>query len=317
LAVGFLVFLLGRFNVDLTAAKNQIQSANPFIYLAAFATYYSSFIVRGIRWRIIAANSGIGGDPGTTLPRISECVLLTVVGWFGNAVTILRVGSAYRAYLFAKASNTTFSQSLGIFLAERVVDGVVIFILMLTASLILILVNSINLSGSFLIMSTLIVIIGVGFIWLMGRFGLKIGGILPPRLRVQYGRFHRGTIGGLQRLPILSALSAVGWILEAGRLLLVIQSLGLSLNMPLAMFVAVVNGVLTMLPFTPGGLGVVEPGVAGVLLVRLSPTSAISVAVLDRSISFLSVILIGAVLVSSQRLWLRLSEPLEVERKGT
>ena len=309
LAIGFLAFLLGRFDVDLEATWSQIREANPWTYLLAFLSYYTSFLVRGIRWRIIAANSGVGREPGTQLPSLRECVLLTVVGWFGNAVSLLRVGSAYRAYLFARASHTPFSQSLGIFFAERVVDGVVIFALMLVASLALVLSRSFSRSGGFLLVGLVIVLVGLSLIFVMARFGLRLGSLLPRRFQRHYGRFHQGTIGGLHRLPLLAGLSAVGWLLEAGRLLLVIQSLGLSPTWPLALFVAMVNGVLTTIPLTPGGLGVVEPGIAGILAIKLSTTSAISVAVLDRSISYVSVIFIGGLLVLLQRLWLRTAEP--------
>ena len=309
LAIGFLTFLLSRFDVDTEATWSQIREANPWIYLLAFLSYYATFLVRGIRWRVIAANSGIGREPGTQLPSLRECSLLTVVGWFGNAVSPLRVGSAYRAYLFARASHTSFSQSLGIFFAERVVDGVVIFALMVVASLVVVLTRSFSLSSQFLLMALVIGMVGLGLFFLMARFGLRLGGLLPLRFQQQYGRFHQGTIGGLQRLPLLAGLSVAGWLLEAGRLLLVIQSLGLSLTLPLVLFVAVVNGLLTTIPLTPGGLGVVEPGIAGVLAIKLSTTSAVSVAVLDRSISFVSVIFVGALLVLLQRLWLRNGEP--------
>jgi uncharacterized protein (TIRG00374 family) len=179
---------------------------------------------------------------------------------------------------------------------------------MAVASLALVLTQSFSLSGGFLLMGLVVGLVGLSLIYLMAHFGLRLGSLLPRRFQRHYGRFHQGTIGGLQRLPLLAGLSAVGWLLEAGRLLLVVQSLGLSLTWPLALFVAVVNGVLTTIPLTPGGLGVVEPAIAGILAIKLF-TSAIPAAVLDRSISFVSVIFIGGLLVLLQRLWLRTAEP--------
>ena len=46
--------------------------------------------------------------------------------------------------------------------------------------------------------------------------------------------------------------------------------------------------LLTLIPLTPGGLGLVEPGMVGLLMVSLPRADALPVALLDRAISFLS-----------------------------
>ena len=76
-------------------------------------------------------------------------------------------------------------------------------------------------------------------------------------------------------MPGAMALGMAAWLLEAGRLLLVIHALGLSLDSPAVLFVAVVNGLLTSVPVTPGGLGIVEPGIVGLLALSLSQEDAV------------------------------------------
>jgi uncharacterized protein (TIRG00374 family) len=87
---------------------------------------------------------------------------------------------------------------------------------------------------------------------------------------------------------------ALGWMAEVGRLYFVVQALGLPLTLPMVLFVTVANAILTLVPLTPGGLGIVETGVTGVLVLALAQSDALSVALLDRSISYLSVIIMGA-----------------------
>ena len=64
-----------------------------------------------------------------------------------------------------------------------------------------------------------------------------------------------------------------------------------------AFFVALAASLLTAIPLTPAGLGVVEAGVVGILtLVYGVPfTEATAIALVDRAISVLSVIAIGSV----------------------
>jgi uncharacterized protein (TIRG00374 family) len=85
------------------------------------------------------------------------------------------------------------------------------------------------------------------------------------------------------------------WLFEAGRLFLVVQSLDFSIGLGLILFVALANALLVAIPFTPGGLGVVEAGLVGLLTIAVARNDALSIALVDRTISFLSVIAIGLV----------------------
>ena len=69
------------------------------------------------------------------------------------------------------------------------------------------------------------------------------------------------------------------------------------------MFLTLANSLLTLGP-TPGGIGAVESGVGG-LAVRLSSltaTAAAALVLIDRAITYVSVILLGAVLFVSRQI---------------
>ena len=115
-----------------------------------------------------------------------------------------------------------------------------------------------------------------------------------------------GFFGGY---PWLIGLTFLVWLAEGMRLLLVTQSVGLSLspvfavNVLMVVFIALGGALLTAPPGTPAGLGYVEATIAYVFtLLGASQSVALSVALLDRSISFLSLIVGGLIVyVLSQR----------------
>ena len=84
------------------------------------------------------------------------------------------------------------------------------------------------------------------------------------------------------------------------RLYLVVSALGypdVELGISGAFFVALIGSLLTAVPFSPAGLGIVELGVVGVLTAAygVTATEATTIALLDRAISVLSIIIIGSI----------------------
>lgn len=84
------------------------------------------------------------------------------------------------------------------------------------------------------------------------------------------------------------------------RLFLVIEAMGgLDLSLPAIMFVALTSSLLTTVPATPGGLGLVEGGIIGVLISPLfgvAKVAAGAAAILDRVINYWSIVLFGLIL---------------------
>ena len=64
-----------------------------------------------------------------------------------------------------------------------------------------------------------------------------------------------------------------------------------------AMFVALIGSLLTAVPLTPGGLGLVEGGMVGVLttVFKASTPHALAIVLVDRAISVFSIVLFGAI----------------------
>ena len=65
---------------------------------------------------------------------------------------------------------------------------------------------------------------------------------------------------------------------------------------------ALCAAILSAVPI-PGGVGFVEPGIMGLLLLSMGRQDAVSVALVDRSITFVSVIAIGVVVFLAVQVW--------------
>ena len=293
LAAAFLWFLLTRFDVDLGDTWSQIKGSNPWLLASAVLVHYTTILFRGARWRLLLQNAQ---EDGTTVPGVLYCSELVLLGWFANAVGWLRLGDAYRAYLYRDEQRASFSRTIGTILAERVMDAILVVLLLAVAVPFLVKSDG---GAAWTVLVVAIVLVALPAVvlatmtWARG-WALRV---LPGWLAERYKRFHQGTLGSFRRILPVTILGLLGWMSEVGRLYLVVQALHLDLSFPLIIFLALANSLLTLVP-TPGGFGAVEPGVAG-LAVRLSSlTSSIATALVlvDRAITYLSIIIVGALL---------------------
>ena len=138
----------------------------------------------------------------------------------------------------------------------------------------------------------------------MRNFGRQIITALPLPHRVIefYDRFEEGVFSavGLRALPRLIVLTGLIWTTEAMRLFVVVEALGfpeIHLGISGAFFVALTGSLLTAVPFTPAGIGIVESAVVFVLtqVYNVPPTEALAITLVDRVISVLSIIGFGSI----------------------
>ena len=299
----FVFFLLTQFQADWGATFDTIVQMNPWYYLLAFALYYATFILRGQRWRMLARNTGeLDALPDRRLPTVWASSTYILIGWFVNSITWLRLGDGYRAWLFARGSGGGFSWSLGTVLAERVLD-VASMLLILVASALLLSTTSVSKVALTIIWLTLAVVIGsLVFLLALKLWGRRFAHLLPTRFEEEFNRFQSGTLGSMKQMPTVIALGAAAWLLEVARLYFVVQALGLEVPLGLIAIASLSAAILSTVP-VPGGVGFVESGIVGVLLLALGRPEAISVALVDRSITFVSIIVIGGIVFVASQVW--------------
>lgn len=282
---------------QLATVPGLILAANPALALLALVVFYAGFPLRGKRWSLLLRGTGLRiGTKDST-----EIIFLS---WLVNCVVPAKLGDVYRAYLLKINSTASLSRTFGTVFIERVLDVFAIALLGLAAGY-----------WSFRagLPPAIQVVFGVGVavvavlaigLFTMRNFGRRIivALPLPHQVRELYDRFEEGVFGALvvRQLPSLGFLTGLIWMTEALRLFLVVQALGfadVSLGLSGAVFVALIGSLLTAVPLSPAGLGIVEAGVVGVLHVAYGVPlpEATAIALLDRVISVFSIIAFGSI----------------------
>jgi len=289
-----LVFLLFRviLNVDFGRAFELMRGANLWLLLAGLVAYYLTFPLRSLRWTLILRRVGtqVGYRAATEILFLS---------WFVNCIVPAKLGDLYRAYLLRGNFGASISRTVGTIFIERVTDIIVIFALALAAGFWSFRgrntpgVDALFLAGFAVAVILVLLVIALRYL------GKHVTRFLPARLAEFYERFHEGSTGALTPRVLLpvGAITAAVWLLEGVRVYFVIHALnltGMQLGITSSIFVALAAALLTAIPLTPAGIGFVQAGIVGALVLYGVPAEAgTAVALTDFVLSTLSVIVIG------------------------
>lgn len=285
-----------RADIPWSTTWDNIRHADVRLYVAAIAVYYLSFVVRAVRWEVLLRNAGEHCRPTILFETL-------LVSFFVNCVVPAKMGDVYRAFLLRTRERVGAMKAFGTIIAERLLD---LFVLMALAVVALVATFRTRVPAQllpFIAGGAALSLVGIGAVALMvtGR-GRRILRLFPDPVVQRYESFRAGTVGSFGRWPAVITLSVAVWGLEAGRLGFVVFALGHNDVRPSNfLLVALVAALLTTIPFTPGGIGLVEGGMAVVLtlVAGVSKPDAVSIALLDRSISYLSLVLVGAVVFAA------------------
>lgn len=294
-----LAYFAKQSNINPQQTWAALRSANVLLLLAAFLIYYLSFPIRTLRWRILLQNVGYTKSKGVDLPKFPKLLEILYISWFANVIVPAKLGDLYRAYLLRKETDLPTSRTFGTVLAERLLDLIVLLLLFIPAVIISLHENLPSQLQTGLKVTLALVVIGVAGLFVLRLFPTKIAGLVPERFRGHYNHFQQGTLGSFRRVPTLSALTVTVWICESSRFLLVALAFKLIGGDPLhivtaSLFIALGEALLTVVPFTSGGIGLVEGGMLA-MIALFSPNHNLAAAAIlsDRAISLFSILIIG------------------------
>jgi len=292
-----LLFVRSLPGFKLEELPDKILGASPLLLLAAFAIYYLGFPLRGYRWSVLLRQSGFG----LNVRDASEIIFLS---WLVNCLVPAKLGDVYRAWLLKINSTVSLSRTFGTVFIERILDLFAIVTLGLAAGFVSFRSGLPADVQIVFAIGVVVVLLLAGGLLTMRNFGRRIITRLPLPHRVLelYDRFEEGVFAsiGLRALPRLVIVTGLIWATEAIRLFLVVQALGLPdvhLGISGAFFVALAGSLLTAVPLTPAGIGIVETGVVGLLTLvyGVAPNDALAITLVDRAISVLSIIVLGSI----------------------
>jgi uncharacterized protein (TIRG00374 family) len=295
----FLLVLLYRalpgFHLDQLPAL--IAQANVWYLLAAFVIFYLGFPLRGWRWALLIRRTGFR-------LKVRDGTEIIFISWLVNCLVPAKLGDVYRAYLLKINSPVSLSRTFGTVFVERILDLFAIVILGLGAGYWSFRGRLPDQVQLLFAIGVIVVILLAGGLLTMRNFGrrLIVAFHLPHRVIELYDRFEEGVFSavGITSLPRLMLITVGIWTTEAMRLFLVVEALGfpdVHLGISGAFFVALTGSLLTAVPLTPAGIGVVETGVIAVLTIvyGVPQTEALAIVLVDRFISVVSVIGFGSI----------------------
>ena len=290
-ALIIVVVAVWRADIPWGDAWAKIRAANLTFYGLAIAVYYLSFVIRGIRWHVLLANAG-------EVRKSRRLAPLILASFFVNCVVPAKMGDVYRAYLGRTREHIPGSKAFGTVVSERLLDLCVLMALLLASGAWVFHKRNSGTLIPYVVIGGLLCAFGVGVIAMMrADRGTRFLRLLPEAIFRRYESFRHGAVSSLRRWPTLLGLTVAVWCCESGRLGLVIAALGMSGQVGPSQFVlvALVAALLTTIPFTPGGLGLVQAGVATslVIVAGVDKTQALSAALLDGSISYASLLVFG------------------------
>jgi hypothetical protein len=285
---------------DMKDVPGDISRANPWLVLLAFLIYYVGFPLRGWRWTKLLHGAGYK-------VKVKDGTEILFLSWLVNCVVPAKLGDLYRAYLLKLNSPVSATKTLGTVFMERILDLIAIAALGVLAGYWHFRDSLTNLPTSVQVIfafGVAVVVVLIVALVVMRSFGRRVISALPVPHRVVdfYDRFEEGVFSsvGLRGMPLLGLLTVIIWATEAMRLYFVVRALGfggVDLGLSGAMFVALVGSLLTAIPFTPAGLGLVELGMTGVLttVFKLAKPQAAAIVLVDRAISVFSIVLLGSI----------------------
>ena len=287
-------FLVRRLDIDPGEVWRHLRSANPLLFAIGAAAFYAGFIARVIRWRQMLVRAGVTDDPDVQLPSNAGLLQIVLLSWFVNCVVPAKLGDVYRGYLLKRRSNAAFTTTMGTIAAERLIDLVVLVVLLVGSGLIVFGRHFPSGTRTVVVYGGGTVLAGVVLVGVVWTFRDSLLRMLPDRLAQPVDRVQVGLFENLRNPWSAIGLSLVIWLAEGVRFFFVAWALDALLPPSTALFLALISSLATVSPITPAGLGVVEAILISVLpLVGVGGDAAAAIAILDRIISYWSLILVG------------------------
>ncbi len=253
----FLFWLLFR-KIDMMLFFDYLAESRLSYVAVGVLLYLSSFIVRGMRWRVLLLHL-------KKMP-LSETTRLLVAGYAVNNVLPSRIGEFTRAYLAGMRNGISRTAALASIFVERVFDGLTVFLIL--AMLLFTypfpgwVRNLAELAG-LIFVSLFLFILFSSFSDLPIRMVRALGTKMPRRFGFPFElaeKFLSGTraVESLPQLGVVLLLSFVVWAIEIGVYVLVAKAFGLVIPWTAYLLMLVTVNMGMLIPSTPGGLGVFQ-----------------------------------------------------------
>ena len=291
---------------NLEQVGSAIARANTAALAAALAACLGTLILRGLRWRVLIRTIDIN------ISRRAAVEVLALSFWV-NVILPAKIGDVYRAWLLKKNGGSSFGRAVGTVVVERAVDLITVALLGALSAYVAFGGNLSPAVTALTLVALALALVGAAVLLLARGPAARLAARLPlpaaaaePIARA-FDALKAGSRQGA--LTAVAPYTLVIWALQAARLGCVAVALGLFqidpapgfLGISAVIFTALVSAVLSTIPFTPAGIGIVEAGSVGILIsIFAMPTeAAIALTLLDRVIDIGSLMVGGGLLFAA------------------
>ncbi len=281
---------------DLFSIGAVLSRANYFYLLPALLLYFVGVWIRAVRWRFLLRS--IKPVP------VNALFPVVVIGYMANDILPLRIGEVVRAFVLGQEQGISKAATLVTIVVERLFDGLTMIAFIAGASLFLPLNDYLRATlalGAAIFVGIVVVLILVASLReRLDRLILFVLGRLPSHWGDRAAKLIDSFLHGLSvlRSPVDAlaafACSIAAWLFEAGMYL--VLALGFQILVPYPVFVlaTAVANLVTIVPSTPGYVGVFDAPVKYVLtLFGVEPNLAASFTLVLHAALIAPVTLLG------------------------
>ena len=260
LAISAVCIALAARGLELDQVARALGQAHYVWLFPALALYFAGVWVRALRWsallRLIRPVSAARLFP------------VVVIGYMANDVLPFRLGELARCFVIQRRDGIPQTAALGTVLVERIMDGITMLAFMAAALVFLPATPELEVllrRAGLLFAATVLVLVaitarpqlGAGLVTLLVR---PLPERLGERVRTLAMSFLSGLAslgGGLGALRVF-LLSCGAWGLEAAMYYVLMASFPLTPSVPLAVLTTAVANLGSLVPSSPGYVGVFE-----------------------------------------------------------
>ncbi len=270
---GLLIYLILAIYADLSSIAKVFGSFNWFLLIPALFLTLWNYLLRFVKWQYYLDIIGAG--------NISKWQsFLAFFSGLSMVVTPGKIGEWLKCFLVKEVNRTPVSKSAPIIVAERLTDGIAMLLL---ASFGLVLYSYGWQVLLIICCVTLLFLAVIQWRSLCLKILYYLGKISFLSKRIDYfHHFYESSylLFNIKNLIIAIILGVFSWFGECLALFFILIGLGISPSFELlvqATFILAASTIIASVAFVPGGLGVAEGSITGMLLV-LSVTKEPAIA---------------------------------------
>jgi glycosyltransferase 2 family protein len=268
-----IVYLLMSIYADLGSLAAALKDFRVALLPAVLILTTVNYLFRFLKWDFFLKRAGVR-------LKLKDNLFVFFSG-LSMIVTPGKLGEVWKAWLVKDIDNTELSRTIPVVLVERITDVTGLLLLSLTGIFIY--------TQSVILITILLVLFAMFFIIVKSR---KVSQWITSVLEKRAGK-HTGNIQAMHQtltelmepkgLASMTLLSAFAWFFECLGMYLVVLGFAEAIDILQATFVFSFSSLAGAVSMIPGGLGVAEVSISGLLRVfGFGPAVAVGIAMIIR-----------------------------------